>query len=87
MEAALRTSMHVESYPPGTGAGQPIVPDQNTAATTGYNQYKSHLADSQSNVYAPFASKLEWDIARWSKLRGPGSTSCSELLGIEGVGS
>ncbi|KAF9477316.1 hypothetical protein BDN70DRAFT_838060, partial [Pholiota conissans] len=28
---------------------------------------------------------MEWEIARWAKLRGPGSTAFSELLEIDGV--
>ncbi|THH18011.1 hypothetical protein EUX98_g9024 [Antrodiella citrinella] len=42
-------------------------------------------ADAQDNPYAPFLSQREWLIARWAKLRGPGSTSLDELLGIDGV--
>jgi hypothetical protein len=42
-------------------------------------------ADGTNNVFAPFPSKIEWEIARWAKLRGPGSTSFSELMGIDGV--
>jgi hypothetical protein len=34
----------------------------------------------------PFISKMDWEIARWAKLRGPGSTAFSELLSIDGVG-
>ena len=37
------------------------------------------------NPFAPFLSKLDWEVARWAKLRGPGSTAFSELMGIEGV--
>ncbi|KAI0055548.1 hypothetical protein BV25DRAFT_1815428 [Artomyces pyxidatus] len=39
----------------------------------------------KSNLWAPFASKLEWDIVRWAKMRGPTSTAFTELLQIEGV--
>ena len=42
---------------------------------------------SDSNPYSPFASKLDWEVAKWAKLRGPSSTSLEELLGIEGVSS
>lgn len=35
--------------------------------------------------YAPFESKLDWEIARWAKTRGPGSTALDELLKIDGV--
>lgn len=37
------------------------------------------------NPWAPFKSKKDWEIARWAKLRGPGSTAFSELLTINGV--
>lgn len=42
---------------------------------------------SSDNVYAPFQSKMDWEIAQWAKLRGPGSTAFYELLLIDGVGS
>ena len=46
----------------------------------------THPADLRTNnPYAPFLSKTEWEIARWAKLRGPGSTAFSELMGIDGV--
>ncbi|KAG1879758.1 hypothetical protein F4604DRAFT_1879992 [Suillus subluteus] len=37
------------------------------------------------NPYFPFCSQTEWEIARWSKLRGPSSTAFTDLLAIEGV--
>ncbi|KAG2145801.1 hypothetical protein DEU56DRAFT_971548 [Suillus clintonianus] len=38
-----------------------------------------------ANPYAPFASRVDWEIARWAKLRGPTSTAFSDLLGISEV--
>ena len=38
-----------------------------------------------NNPFAPFSSKMEWEIARWAKLRGPSSTAFTELVKIEGV--
>jgi len=46
--------------------------------------YKRKVANSE-NPYSPFSSKLEWEIAQWAKMRGPGSTAFNELMGIEGV--
>ena len=40
---------------------------------------------SSRNPYWPFTSKLDWEVARWAKMRGPGSTAVSELLGINSV--
>ena len=37
------------------------------------------------NIYAPFSSRLDWEVARWAKMRGPGSNAVTELLRIEGV--
>jgi len=42
-------------------------------------------ANAVPNVWAPFASKIDWEIAMWAKLRGPSSTAISELLKVEGV--
>ncbi|KAF8259731.1 hypothetical protein EI94DRAFT_1773877 [Lactarius quietus] len=40
---------------------------------------------SQGNVYTPFTSSLNWEVARWAKIHGPSSTSFTELMAIEGV--
>ncbi|KAG1810188.1 uncharacterized protein HD556DRAFT_1428325 [Suillus plorans] len=37
------------------------------------------------NLYHPFTSKMDWEVARWAKLRGVSSTAFSDLLAIEGV--
>ncbi|KIP06193.1 hypothetical protein PHLGIDRAFT_107242 [Phlebiopsis gigantea 11061_1 CR5-6] len=83
MQEALRRAVHIEHFPTSTGAGRTI--PTASESTGGYSQYASRLDNSQNNVYAPFESKLEWDVVRWSKLRGPGSTACTELLGIDEI--
>ncbi|KAJ7501282.1 hypothetical protein B0H11DRAFT_2373354 [Mycena galericulata] len=50
----------------------------------GYERYKAGSGDP-TNIWAPFTSKLEWELARWAKLRGPGSTAFTDLLKISGV--
>ncbi|KAG1827144.1 uncharacterized protein BJ212DRAFT_1294494 [Suillus subaureus] len=35
------------------------------------------------NIYAPFTSKIDWEMAQWAKLQGPSSTAFSDLLSIE----
>ncbi|PPQ73617.1 hypothetical protein CVT26_010525 [Gymnopilus dilepis] len=47
-------------------------------------RYQAHV-NGESNLWAPFKSKMDWEIAKWAKLRGPGSTAFSELLAIDGV--
>jgi hypothetical protein len=37
------------------------------------------------NQYAPFSSKMDWEVAHWAKMRGPSSNALTELLRIEGV--
>lgn len=61
---------------PDSGAGNPI------------SHSPDHIpySNSNPNIYAPFKDKLNWEIARWAKLRGPGSTALSELLSTPGVG-
>ncbi|KAG2124671.1 hypothetical protein DEU56DRAFT_963354 [Suillus clintonianus] len=41
--------------------------------------------DDGNNPYFPFCSQIDWEIARWSKLRGPTSTAFTDLLAINGV--
>ena len=38
-----------------------------------------------NNLYRPFSSKIEWEIAQWAKTQGPSSTAFTELMNIEGV--
>ncbi|KIJ58277.1 hypothetical protein HYDPIDRAFT_63703, partial [Hydnomerulius pinastri MD-312] len=64
-------------------AGQPI-----TGLDGVQNQYTSYLNlfnDDGDNLYAPFTSRIDYEMARWAKLRGQGSTAFSDLLSIEGV--
>ncbi|KAG1852717.1 hypothetical protein F4604DRAFT_1883476 [Suillus subluteus] len=43
-------------------------------------------SSNTDNIYAPFASKIDWEMARWAKLQGPSSTAFSDLLSIESIG-
>ena len=88
VENNLRQPVFVEEYTtkyPNPHAGCPL-PDTARSATS-FAQYGSKIADSDKNPYAPFANKINWDIAKWAKLCGPGSNSLAELLAIEGVSS
>ncbi|KAG1873158.1 hypothetical protein F4604DRAFT_1654403 [Suillus subluteus] len=67
---------------PDQRAGQPIDPTKQSSNVTYHAQLDSSGTD---NAYAPFASKLDWEMARWAKLRGPSSTAFSELVSIEGL--
>ncbi|KAG1850514.1 hypothetical protein C8R48DRAFT_750112 [Suillus tomentosus] len=70
---------------PDPRAGQTtsrLSPDQSANVT-----YGAQLVDAENeeNLYYPFASKIEWEVARWAKLRGSSSTAFTDLLSIDGV--
>ena len=71
---------HVSHF--GGQAGKPI--SDSSLRSSGYNGYKEYVGATR-NEWAPFVSRLDWEIASWAKLRGPGSTAFSELLSIDGV--
>ncbi|KAI0746222.1 hypothetical protein C8Q80DRAFT_1105448 [Daedaleopsis nitida] len=83
-ERGARRKTHIVSFP-GASAGSPL-PDA-TASETTNEQYASHLnhPTRESNMYAPFRSRVDWEVAKWAKLRGAGSTAFSDLLAIEGI--
>lgn len=70
----------------GGRAGCVIEAPKNAQHQYGNASYQSSLgAASTNNPWYPFQSKLDWEVGKWAKLRGPGDTSFSELLAIEGV--
>lgn len=48
------------------------------------DEYMTKIGNPE-NIFAPFSSQMEWEIARWAKLRGPSSTAFTELMKIDGV--
>ncbi|KAK7041206.1 hypothetical protein R3P38DRAFT_3309998 [Favolaschia claudopus] len=71
----------VEKFPGGK-AGKPIANNQDRSSE---RVYDSTLKGRMStNPYAPFTSKMDWEVAKWAKLRGAGSTAFSDLLDIDG---
>lgn len=77
----IAVSKFTDCYPE-SGAGAPV---SDTMEQDTFSTYQSHISDSYDNLYAPFSDKMNWDIAKWAKLRGPGSNALDELLKIEGV--
>ncbi|KAG1851214.1 hypothetical protein C8R48DRAFT_750017 [Suillus tomentosus] len=65
---------------PDARAGKPITgrPTHCANATYGLD------AGSTVNIYAPFSSQMDWDIAKWAKLHGSSSTAFTDLLEIDG---
>ncbi|KAJ3501738.1 hypothetical protein NMY22_g18820 [Coprinellus aureogranulatus] len=95
-DADDHAAAHPAPPPPPTSLSSPIVVKYNdenpgrragcvvSTADEGDEAYADAVGDG-SNIWAPFASKVDWEVAKWAKLRGPGSTALSELLAIEGV--
>lgn len=77
----LQTKTHSVRFP-SDHAGAPI---QRGRERSAYEQFQGHIDAVNANPYAPFASRIDWEVARWAKTRGPGSTAVSELLAIEEV--
>ena len=48
-------------------------------------EYENALGGPSKNPYSPFTSRIDWELAKWAKLRGPSATSFTELLNIDGV--
>ncbi|KAF8871617.1 hypothetical protein BD779DRAFT_1453764, partial [Infundibulicybe gibba] len=65
----------------GNHAGEPLLAHDHL---TEHERYLNMLSGT-NNPYSPFASKIEWEIARWAKFRGPSSTAFTELMGIDGL--
>lgn len=83
IEQALRERIIVDRFPLAS-AGQPIAMHE-MGSRYDSAQYNSQVRGTPNNPYAPFNSKLDWEVARWAKLRSPSSTAMTELLEIEGV--
>ena len=76
------------AFPPRLG--QPGVAINRGLGSTEYEISRNSFEQTEAgpgNPYAPFASQIDWEFAKWAKLRGPGSTAVTELLALEGVSS
>lgn len=71
-----RTIRYSDKYPLKQ-AGQPLSQQESTDAR--------YAAAVGSGEWAPFKSKIDWEVAHWAKICGPGSTAFSDLLAIDGV--
>jgi hypothetical protein len=79
------TSTYEIEHFPGTKAGAPIKMRSAGAAQSPFTVYHQQLSLNNNSMYAPFASKMDWEVAKWAKLRGPSSSAFNELLQIDGV--
>lgn len=68
--------------------GQPGKVIDSSTTDASYAAYQASLEELDvhgASQWAPFSSKVDWEIGCWAKMRGPGSTALDELLQIEGV--
>ncbi|KAG1764282.1 hypothetical protein EV702DRAFT_1182605 [Suillus placidus] len=61
-------------------AGKPITGQPTCCANATYGLD----AGSTVNIYAPFASQMDWDMAKWAKLCGSSAIAFTNLLEIDG---
>ncbi|KAF8267553.1 hypothetical protein EI94DRAFT_1786387 [Lactarius quietus] len=74
-------NMFITQYPGGMAGAV------HSKARLGQNEtYGLRIGEeSQGNIYAPFTSQIDWEVARWAKMRGPSSNSFTELMAIDGM--
>ncbi|KAJ7839453.1 hypothetical protein B0H14DRAFT_3086954 [Mycena olivaceomarginata] len=53
--------------------------------TPPYTEYSDLIPQSADNPWAPFMSQVDWEVAKWAKLRGSTSTAVTDLLAIDGL--
>jgi hypothetical protein len=89
-EEPLHHQPHVVKFPLQSAGATVMVEESDSdmdsdSRPNGYHHYRQQLKDSNDGMWAPFTSKIDYEVAHWAKTRGPGSTSFSDLLEIEGV--
>jgi hypothetical protein len=77
---AEESHFEVEQFPLQT-AGMPIPCSDH--ALSGFEALRQNVEGS--NEFAPFQSRLDWNIAQWARMCGPSSSAMTELLELEGV--
>ncbi|KAI0043221.1 hypothetical protein FA95DRAFT_1609561 [Auriscalpium vulgare] len=88
-EGQLWHSPVVEHFSIGK-AGAPLPRDP---ASSTYDTFRTqvesveseHPGTNDNNIWAPFASKRDWQIAYWAKTRGPTSSAVTDLLKIDDI--
>jgi hypothetical protein len=70
----------IEQFP-GDQAGAPL--EHINPCQSNFEKYQQQL--NNNTEYAPFTSRVDWEIARWAKIYGPSSNAVNELLKIDGV--
>ncbi|KAA1475505.1 hypothetical protein DENSPDRAFT_783649 [Dentipellis sp. KUC8613] len=69
----------IAKFPGAAGAPLPGY----TSSTPAYDANRVHFDRENKNIWAPFKSKMSWNMAYWAKTRGPSSSAISELLAMD----
>ncbi|KAI0639530.1 hypothetical protein C8Q77DRAFT_1224356 [Trametes polyzona] len=82
----LDLTLHEQLRAEPAHAGTPLNSTcSSSMPASGYQTYGAKVQGSDGNPYAPFRSEIDWKIAQWAKMQGPGSNAFSDLLAIKGV--
>ena len=76
----LRAKTYVVRFPDPHAASP-----SSAKGSSAYQNYQAAVDPEGENPYHPFTTRLDWEIAHWAKMRGPGSTALTELLAIKEV--
>jgi hypothetical protein len=74
------STLVVDQFPSGS-LGR-LIPNKPQGSSV---HYESRRAASMDSPWAPFRSELDWNVARWAKMRGRTSAEVAGLLAIPGV--
>jgi hypothetical protein len=77
---AVEPPFEIQEFPLRT-AGAPI-PGSDSRPST-FEAYQQAIGSN--NNYAPFKSRLDWEIAQWAKMHKLSSSAVTQLLEIDGV--
>lgn len=75
----MASGVVIDKFPFGS-PGAPI-----PGMLRGSSAYEMLQETRADTPWAPFSSQLDWEVARWAKMRGQTSTAVAELLAIPGV--
>ncbi|THV01199.1 hypothetical protein K435DRAFT_655869 [Dendrothele bispora CBS 962.96] len=78
-----RNGIHVTKF--GGCAGEVLPGSTAEPHCSGFQRHQSKLSGSEDNLWAPFTSRVDWEVARCAKMQGTGSTAFTDLLSIDGV--
>jgi hypothetical protein len=77
--SGTRSQLIIDQFPYGS-PGAPI-----PEGPQGTSLYQATQDTLGPNIWSPFGSQMDWELARWAKLSGPSASAFTELLAIPEV--